>query len=155
VGSQVIVGVGVTTTGNDKGQAVPMVEQISKRTDEKPDDYLMDGSFVTREDITALEQQGITIYTPTIAPLTETSGRTQSMPRTDDTPEVANWRARMETEEAKKIYRQRAATAECVNARGRALGLTQLTVRGTAKVLSVALLVAITHNILRWIALTS
>lgn len=155
VGSQVVVGVGVTNTGNDKGQAVPMVEQIDKRTEEKPDDYLMDGSFVTREDITALEKQGITVYAPTLAPRTETSGRTQSMPREDDTPEVGQWRARMETEEAKKIYRQRAATAEYVNARGRALGLTQLTVRGATKVLSVALLVAITHNILRWIALTS
>lgn len=155
VGTQVIVGVGVTTQGNDKGQAVPMVEQIDERTDEKPDDYLMDGSYVTREDITALEKQAITVYAPTLAPRTETSGRTQSTPREDDTKEVADWRTRMETEEAKKIYRQRAATAECVNARGRAFGLRQLTVRGTAKVLSVALIVAITHNILRWIALTS
>src|SRR3990172_3825796 len=43
VGSQVIVGVGVTTEGSDGGQAVPMVEQITERTDEKPDNYLMDG----------------------------------------------------------------------------------------------------------------
>jgi hypothetical protein len=42
----------------------------------------------------------------------------------------------MQTEEAKTIYKKRAATAECVNALGRARGLTQLLVRGTAKVLS-------------------
>jgi transposase len=155
VDSQVIVGVGVTTEGSDGGQALPMVEQIARRTNDQPKAYLMDGGFATRDNITALEKQGIRVYAPTRAPRTETSGRTQGMPRPDDTPEVANWRARMETEEAKHIYRQRAATAECVNARARALGLVQLTVRGTTNVLSVALLVAITHNILRWIALTS
>lgn len=155
VGSHVIVGVGVTTSGSDGGQAVPMVEQIGERTEDEPEEYLVDGGFATLDDITALERKGITVYAPTRAPSTTTSGRTQGMPRPNDTPEVMNWRARMETEEAKKIYRQRGATAECINARGRAFGLTQLTVRGTAKVLSIALLVAITHNILRWIALTT
>lgn len=75
--------------------------------------------------------------------------------RRKDTPEVIAWRTRMGTEEAKTIYKERASTAECVNARGRAYGLTQLVVRGTQKVLSVLLLVAITHNLLRWISLTS
>ena len=61
----------------------------------------------------------------------------------------------METDEAKAIYKERAATAECVNTRARALGLHQLTVRGTEKVLSVLLLVGTAHNLLRWIALTT
>ena len=59
----------------------------------------------------------------------------------------------METDEAKEIYKQRAATAECVNAQGRRHGLRQLPVRGVGKVLSVLLLAAITHNLLRWVAL--
>ena len=59
----------------------------------------------------------------------------------------------METEEAKEVYKERAATAECVNARARGYGLRQLTVRGVEKILSVLLLVAITHDLLRWIAL--
>lgn len=155
VSSQVIVGVGVTTEGSDGGQAVPMIEKIVERTNERPKELLVDGSYASRDTITALEKQGITVYAPPRPPRTTTSGRTQSEPRPDDTPEVANWRARMETEEAKEIYKQRAATAECVNARGRALGLTQLKVRGVGKVMSVALLVAITHNLLRWIALTN
>ena len=113
----------------------------------------MDGGFVTREDITALERQGIVVYAPTRPPRTTTSGRTQAEPRPDDTPEVASWRARMETEEAKEVYRERAATAECVNAHLRRYGLRQLLVRGTDKVLSVLLLVAIAHNLLRWTAL--
>jgi transposase len=154
VDSQVIVGVGVTTMGTDSGQALPMAEQITERTGLMPEAYLMDGDFARREDITALERKGITVYTPTRPPRTTTSGRTQGMARPDDTPEVAAWRGRMETEEAKAIYRERAATAECVNAQGRLHGLRQFTVRGTAKVLSVLLLTAIVHNMLRWIALT-
>ena len=58
-------------------------------------------------------------------------------------------------EGTKTIYRQRGATAECVNAHACRYGVLQFGVRGVAKVLSVMLLVAITHNLLRWIALTS
>ena len=155
VPSQVIVGVGVVTKGSDGGEAVPMVEQIKERTWQTPEAYLMDGGFATRKDITVLERQGIVVYAPTRSPRTETSGRSQAEPRPDDSAEVASWRIRMESTEAKEIYKERAATAECVNAHGRRHGLQQLLVRGSEKVLSVLLLVAITHNLLRWIALSS
>lgn len=153
VDSQVIVGVGVTTAGTDAGQAPPMADQIVERTERTPEAYLVDGGFAKREDITALDRKGMVVYAPTRPPRTTTSGRSQSTPRRDDTPEVAAWRARMETEEAKVIYKERAATAECVNAQGRFHGLHQFTVRTTEKVLSVLLLTAIAHNMLRWIAL--
>ena len=153
VDSQVILGVGVETKGSDRGEAVPMVRQVNERTGHSPKGYLMDGGFTTREDITTLERQGIAVYAPARVPRSETSGRTQGDARPGDTPEVAGWRRRMETEEAKEVYKERAATAECVNARARAYGLRQLTVRGVEKVLSVLLLVAITHDLLRWIAL--
>jgi Transposase DDE domain len=55
----------------------------------------------------------------------------------------------MGTEEAKAIYRERGATAELVNAHCRAQGLLQFLVRGTKKVLAVALLHAITNNMRR------
>ena len=154
-GSQVIVGVAVDTTGSDGGQAPPVLEQVVGRTGRLPEAYLMDGSFARREDITALERRGVTVYAPTRSPRTTTSGRTKADPRPDDTPEVARWRKRMETEEAKEIYKERAATSECVNAHARRHSLTQLLVRGTRNVLSVLLLVAITHNLLRWIALST
>lgn len=153
--SQVIVGVAVDTTGSDAGQAPPVLEQVVGRTGRLPEAYLMDGSFARREDVTALQRRGVTVYAPTRSPRTTTSGRTKADPRPDDTPEVARWRVRMETEEAKEIYKGRAATSECVNAHARRHTLTQLLVRGTRNVLSVLLLVAITHNLLRWIALSA
>jgi len=153
--SQVIVGVAVDTTGNDGGQAPSGLEQVVRRTSRLPEAYLIDGSFARREDITTLERRGVTVYAPTRSPRTPTSGRTKAEPRRDDTPEVARWRERMETEEAKEIHKGRAATSECVNAHARRHSLTQLLIRGTDKVLSVLLLVAITQNLLRWIALSA
>jgi transposase len=155
VDSQVIVAVGVVTKGSDGGQALPVVEQLQERSCESPEAYLMDGGFATREDITQLERRGIVVYAPTRPPRTTTSGRNQGEARPDDTPEVAAWRARMETAEAKGIYKERAATSECVNAQLRRYGLRQLLVKGTHKVLSVLLLVAISHDLLRWIALSA
>jgi hypothetical protein len=60
----------------------------------------------------------------------------------------------METEEAKEIYKLRAATAKWANAQIRYHGLRRFTVRGLDKALSIVLLVVIAHNLLRWIALT-
>lgn len=148
--SQVIVGVAVDATGSDGGQALPVLEQVVQRAGCRPKGYLVDGGFVKREDITTMERCGVTVYAPAQGPRNTTSGRTKTSPREDDTPEVVRWRERMETEEAKEIYKGRAATAECVNAHARRHGLTQLLVRGVNKVRSVLLLVAITHNLLRW-----
>lgn len=154
-GSQVIVGVAVSTRGTDQGEALPMAEQVADRTGAYPAAYLVDGGYVKRSDITALERVGSTVFAPLRPPRTVTSGREAATPRSDDSPEVIAWRTRMATEAAKTIYKQRAATAECVNAHARRYGVLQFGVRGGEKVLSVMLLVAITHNLLRWIALTT
>jgi hypothetical protein len=61
---------------------------------------------------------------------------------------VAAWRQRMASAEAQAIYKDRAATAECVNALARNRGLRQLLVRGVARVKAIALWYAIAHNLL-------
>ena len=66
-----------------------------------------------------------------------------------DSQAIARWRERMGTDTAKAIYKQRAATAECVNAIARGRGLTQFLVRGLSKVKAVALWYAIAHNLMR------
>lgn len=155
VGSQVIVGLGVSNRGSDQGEALPMETQVHERTAQHPGAYLMDGGFVKRDDITALEQRQVTVYAPLRQPRTTTSGRTATDPRPDDSPEVIAWRERMGTDEAKEVYKHRAATAECVNALARLRGLQQFRVRGLDKALCVLLLTAIAHNVLRWIALSA
>lgn len=153
VTSGIIVGVDVVNAGSDANQAVPLEGQVVERADHAPAAYLIDGGFAQREAITTLTQKGVTVYAPVRPPRTPTSGRTAQTPRRDDTPEVVAWRQRMETDDAQAIYRHRAQSAEWANAQTRQHGLPRFTVRGLAKVRAVALLVVLTHNLLRWIAL--
>ena len=146
--SGVIVGVGVVNIA-DSGQAAPMEEQVLQRTGEHPKDYLMDGGFATREDITTLERRGVTVYAPVRLPRNRPEEE-RYQPRYEDGPEVVRWRQRMATEEAKAVYRQRGSTAEWANAQVRQHGVSQFTVRGLAKVTTVMLLVVVAHNLLRW-----
>lgn len=148
----VIVGVTVLNQGNDAGQAPPMEDQVAQRTGSHPEAYLMDGGYAQREAITTLTERQVTVYTPAPPPRTTTSGRERSSPRYGDSPAVVAWRQRMETEDAKRLYRLRGATAEWANAQVRGHGLLPFTVRGLHKALSAMLLVVIAHNLLRWIA---
>ena len=151
--SQVIVGVDVVTTGSDLGQMAPMVGQIQGRYGKAPGEYEVDGGFAKHEDIEAVSapEVGCTVYAPVQKPKDPAVDR--HAPRPGDSAAVAEWRRRMGTEEAKTIYKDRAATAECVNALARRRGLVQLLVRGLAKVRAVVLWHALAHNVLRMAAL--
>jgi hypothetical protein len=93
-------------------------------------------------------------YAPVLKP--KKDGVDPFAPRPDDTPVIAEWRARMATSDAKEIYAQRGATAERVNADLKThRGLTQMGVRGLEKVKAVVLLCALTFNVLRYLAETS
>jgi IS5 family transposase len=70
-----------------------------------------------------------------------------------DSPAIAEWRKRMKTARAKRIYKDRAATAECVNAQARNRGLLRFLVRGSEKVRAVALLYALAHNVKRMLSM--
>ena len=148
----IIVGVSVSASGSDAGQALPMVEQVERRTGQRPRDYLMDGGFTALKDITAMAVRGITTYAPVRLPRTKPEAE-RYQPRYGDTPEVVEWRQRMSTEAAKTIYRQRAATAEWVNAQVSQHGISQFNLRGLDRVLAPALIAALAHNLLRWISL--
>jgi transposase len=143
---QVIVGVQVLTVGSDMGQIAPMVEQIHDRFGAYPREMLVDGGFAKHEDIEAVEGAGGgTVYAPVPAPKDPKRDRYQ--PHAGDSAVVIRWRERMATDEAKVIYKERAATAECVNAQARNRGLVRLLVRGLRRVTAIALWYAIAHNV--------
>ena len=148
----IIVGVAVTAQGTDAGLAAPMEEQVSKRLGQHPASYLIDGGFNSRADITTLARRGVDVYMPVREPRNK-AGNERYQPGQGDTSEVKAWRERMATEEAKDIYRGRASTAEWANAQVRWHGLSRFTVRGLAKVTTFMLLVAVAHNLFRWVAL--
>lgn len=149
--SSVIVGVRVTNAGTDMGQLEPMLEEIERRTEKLPQEHLVDGGFTKLAAIDEAERKNVTVYAPVPKPRTE--GIDPHTRKPGDTDRTAAWRARMATAAAKAIYKERGATAERVNADLRAhRGLDRLLVRGSDKVLSVALWMAITFNILRAIS---
>jgi transposase len=151
--SQVIVGVDVVTSGSDAGQMPPMVEQIQERLGQSPKEMLVDGGFAKHEDIEAVSRPeiGTTVYAP--VPKSRNAAIDEHAPHRRDTPVVTAWRQRMATPEAQTIYKERAATAECVNAQARNRGLKQFLVRGLAKVRTIALWYALAHNLMRTLVL--
>jgi transposase len=148
---QAIVGVGVITTGSDMGQITPMLDQIEGRTGQRPEEALADGGFAKHQDMEQAEAKGTTVYVPVPEPKDPSRDRHEPLP--DDSEAIAAWRVRMKTDEAKGIYKERAATVECVNAQARNHGLIRLLVRGVEKVKAVALWYAIAHNVRRGISL--
>jgi transposase len=146
-----ILAVAVSNRGSDGGLAAPLESQVARRTGQHPAEYLIDGGLATRDDIASLAERGVTVYAPPEQPRTTTSGRSATDPRPDDSPAVAEWRQRMGSEQAKQIYKERGSTAEWTNAQWRARHrLVQFSVRGLTRMTAVALLYAVTHNLLRW-----
>jgi transposase len=150
--TQVIVGVDVVSTGSDLGQLAPMVEQLDQRYGKRPTEVLADGGFAKIEDIEALAAT-TTVYAPVQKP--RNPERDPHAPAVGDSPEIAEWRERMGKEPAKEIYKERAATAECVNAIARNRGLQRFNVKGLNKVKSIALWFALVHNMVRMMTLAS
>lgn len=150
--TQVIVGVDADNQGTDANHLLPMIEQIQERYDRKPKEILVDAGFTKLADIERLESvDQVTVYAPVTTPKDPNRNPHDRMPY--DTDMVAAWRRRMATDEAKTIYKDRAATAECVNATARNRGLRQFLVRGVRKVRAVALWYALAHNLMRTLAL--
>jgi transposase len=151
--SQIIVGVEVTTLGSDMGELPPMVEQIHDRFGVYPEEALVDGGFAKHAAIEAVStpEKDCVVYAPVPAP--KDSKQDRYARHAGDSPAVAAWRARMATAEAQEIYKERAATAECVNAQARNRGLVALLVRGVQKVKAIALWYAVAHNVMRALSL--
>ena len=151
--ARVIVGVSVSNRGSDQGQAMPMLAQIEARTGVCPAELLVDGGYTQHVAIDAAADQHVTVFEPVPKPRNGDT-RDPHLARVGDSDAVAAWRVRMGTDDAKQIYKQRAATAETVNADAKThRGLDHLPVRGLAKALGSATLFALTYNILRVIAL--
>ena len=121
-----------------------MSDALADHYGERPAAHLADGGYAKLDDIEFLTEAGVVVYVP--VPMPRDKKRDRHAPQPDDPPAIAEWRQRMGSETAKAIYKQRAATAECVNAQARNRGLRQFLVRGVDKVRAVAFWHALTHN---------
>lgn len=163
---QVIVGVDVVNAGSDMAQLAPMVEQVEERLGCSPDQWLVDGGFPAHAQLEAVAHK-TEVYAPVPEPKKAKARQEKDgaeaaavepvvdkyAPRDSDSIAVAKWRERMATDAAKALYKERAATAECVNAQARNRGLQQMPVRGLAKAKCVVLLYVLAHNLMRMLKL--
>ncbi len=115
----------------------------------KPEEYLVDGGFVSRHEIDEMSQPRREGVVSAPVPQLKHAAAGPHVVRQSDSEAVAAWRSRMATDEAKEIYKDRASTAECVNALARRRGLIRLAVRGRLKVKAIALWHALAHNLIR------
>lgn len=89
----------------------------------------------------------------TQAATTEPAAGSEFEPKPGDSAAVAAWRQRMASPEAREIYKDRAATAECVHAQMRNHGLQRMPMRGLLKARITALMHALAHNLRRMMTL--
>lgn len=144
----VIVGVAVTTAGNDYGQLPPMLDQVHTRYQQRPATMVTDGGFAKKADLVTLS--AAPYHCTVIAPVQSAKAPAldRYAPRRTDAPAVAAWRQRMRTPEAQALLKQRPAAAEWVNAQVANRGLRRVLVRGLAKVRAIVLWHALAINLL-------
>jgi transposase len=144
--STMIAAVTLDNTGSDKGLLLPMSDRLAELYGRRPGEHLVDGGFTKLADIEALAAAGVAVFAP--VPKPRDAARDPHAPRQGDGPGVVAWRQRMGGEAAKAVYKERAATAECVNAQCRNRGLLRFLVRGIQKVRTIGLWHALTHNMI-------
>jgi transposase len=148
--SRIIVSVDVSNNGSDGSQMVPRHADIHERYDVYPENYLVDGGFSTKNDITQLERLGTRVHAPILQEdFMRARGNDPHARQPGDSDEMLAFRQRMATEEAKTLYKQRCSVAEFPNAECRNRGLHQFPVRGLRKSRTIALWYAIMFNFMR------
>ena len=150
--SRALLGVEVSNEGSDTaGLSAPLRAQVEKRTGGKVQEHLLDGGYVRYDDIEEAEEQGVALFmTPKGARNPARRGQ-ELHPKPGDSEAVKAWKQRMQSEEGQRIYKQRGATSETLNADLRTYrGLGRLTVRGLAKIRCVVLWCALAYNLMHF-----
>jgi transposase len=143
-GPRTVVAVQVTNVGSDMGAITPMLHEIERRTGQLPKTLLADANHAKHECLRSAAARGVDVIVA--VPERSRGGG----PHVDQDPAIAAWRERMETDEAKRLYRARPGLCELANAHLRTHhGTSQFLVRGLTKVANVALLGAIAANLLQ------
>ena len=143
-GPRTIVGMLVTNVGSDMGSVTPMLAQIEERTGQLPKVLLADANHAKHDCIRACDALGVEA-------LISVPARSQKAgPNADKDAPIEAWRARMQTDEAKRTFRARASLCELPNAHLKHHhGVAQVLLRGLEKVTCVALLAGLTANLLQ------
>jgi transposase len=139
-GARTIVGVQVTNKGSDYASAAPMMEQIRERTGKLPGVLIADGGLADHASIEQVTAMGVRPVMP--------SRSATASPNHKESAVVTAWREDMATPNAKALLRARASLCELPNAHAKTrFAMASVLIRGLEKVTCVALLVALTSNL--------
>lgn len=151
----VTVSVDVINEGTDSAQLKPMYDDVCQRYGKVPESYLADGGFSKKAGVCHVEDNGTKFYGPLFKEKAQLSrGEDPYAARYWENETYTKFRARMGTDEAKAMYRRRAAAAEFPNAVCRNQGLSQFKVRGLLKAKAQAMWHVLAHNFRRFMNLT-
>jgi transposase len=137
---------------NDRGLAPAMVAQVEQRCGKAPDRLLADTGAMTAADIVTIAQTHPSMQVFSAPPARKEGSKPESKARYErnraSEPQCLKaWRARMDSEEGRAVYKRRSNT-EHVHARLKNRGFGRMVLRGLAKVRIACLLHAVTHNMM-------
>jgi transposase len=137
---------------NDRGLAPAMVAQVKQRCGKHPDRLLADTGAMTAADIVTLAQTHPSMQVFSPPPARKDASKPESKARYERNraaePQcLKEWRARMDSEEGRAVYKRRSNT-EHIHARMKNRGFGHMVLRGLAKVRIACLLHAVTHNLI-------
>jgi hypothetical protein len=152
--TRVIVAMDVVNQGTDSGLMGPMQALVREDYGITPTNVLVDGGFSSVADVKELETAGSKVHAPLPCEKKHLEqGKNPYTKKPGDSPEMAAFRERMGTPEAKEIYKQRGGVAEFPNAECRNRGLTQFRVRGLVKAKAQTMWHVLAFNLMRYMHL--
>jgi transposase len=149
MGSRIIVGVELSNEA-DPHLMEPMLDQTEQRYGKLMKEHYLDGGFRSNDNIITAAHKKVILFTPIqkTNPNKYATNKPEEVLPTDPL-EVAEWKGRMVTQEAKEKYKDRSATVEWANALLRNRGLYSLVVRGIHKARAVLLWFVLAHNLMQ------
>lgn len=141
-GPRTIIAAQTCNVGSDMSAMKPMLDEIERRLRVLPKRLLADANHANHANLRDAAARGVEVLMP-VPKRSRNAG-----PQGDHDEVIAQWRARMDEPDARRVYRARASLCELTNAHLRNRGLTHFLVRDVVKVGCVALIAAIAANLL-------
>ena len=141
-GPRTIIAAQTCNIGSDMSAIEPLLDEIERRLNALPKRLLADANHASHASLKDAAARGVEVLVP-VPKRSQHAGAHR-----DQDPVIEQWRSRMNDPDAKRVYRARASLCELTNAHLRNRGLTQFFVRGVANANCVALIAAITANLL-------
>jgi transposase len=156
--SGIIVDVKTTQERNDSNLMSPMLDSFKSRYGRYPKRFLADSHYPVKKDVEEALRSKIDVYCP--APKERKNSKEESKKRlarkrAKESQELKDWRAKMETEEAKVVRKRRGQTEKVHGWMKSKMPFCQLKLRGLIGAQTEILLFAIGYNLKRYFNLAS